>query len=347
MNTDTQERERRILLSAITEPGDAVTASLVAGLGTEATLRAALGETVPELASWPTASVTAWREQLAHRLDEAVVDRVLDACAHDDLRIVIPGDEDWPTGINDLAAVPLALYVRGEASLLARPLNAKAAIVGTTGGTGYGDFLTQETVSNLAAEGFTIVSGASVGIEAAAQRAALASGGASIAVLAGGIDRHYPDDHQRLIDAIADTGAVVSELPPGAAPTRWRFLQRGRIIAATSAATVVVEAGRNSGSLHVASHARNIGRSIAAFPGSAASTASQGTHDLIAYGAARLVTSGTDVRDMIDTAPCATRDAGSGPGPFSRIARRRESLADFSARSSDPITSRPVPGPSL
>lgn len=166
-------------------------------------------------------------------------------------------------------------------------------------------------------------------------------------MLAGGIDWRYPDEHQRLIDAIADTGAVVSELPPGAAPTRWRFLQRGRIIAATSAATVVVEAGRNSGALHVASHARNIGRPIAAFPGSATSTASQGTHDLIAYGAARLVTSGKDVRDMIDTDPRATRDAGSGPGLLSGIAPRWESLADFSARSRDPSASRPVPGPAL
>lgn len=347
MNTHTQERDRRILLSTAIEPGDAVTAALVNSLGTEATLRAAHGEPLPELATWPAASLTAWREQIAPRLHEANVDRVLDACARGELRILVPGDEDWPTGIDDLAAVPLVLYARGDASLLARPLIAKAAIVGTTSGTGYGDFLTQQTVADLAAEGFTIVSGASVGIEAAAQRAALAAGGASIAVLAGGVDRRCPDEHQRLIDAIADTGAVVSELPPSAEPSRWRFLQRGRIIAATSAATVVVEATRSSSALHIAAHARNLGRPLAAYPGSASSTASEGTHELIAHGTARLVTSGTDVRDLIDPDPRAGFEPGRGPEPSSRTLSRRAALVDFSAPSSTPTLGRSVPGPAL
>ncbi len=350
MSTDTSstgpgERDRRILLSTATEPGDAVTASLVASLGTEATLRAARGEAVPELAPWPAASVTAWREQITPRLDETAIERVLDACERSDLRIVIPGDADWPTGIDDVAAVPLALYVRGDASLMARPLSAKAAIVGTTSGTGYGDFLTQQTVADLAAEGFTIVSGASIGIEAAAQRAALASGGASIAVLAAGVDRRYPEEHQRLIDAVADTGAVVSELPPGAAPSRWRFLQRGRIIAATSAATVLVEAGRNSGALNIAAHAHSLGRPVAAYPGAASSAASEGTHELIATGVARLVTGGRDVRDIIDADP-RTRLDDAGADPSRRIAARRDGLADFGASHAEasPGRSRPVPG---
>lgn len=347
MSTDTQERDRRILLSTATEPGDAVTASLVASLGTEATVRAARGEAVPELAPWPVASVNAWREQVAPRLDETAVDRVLDACARSELRVVVPGDADWPSGIDDLAAVPLALYVRGDANLLARPLSAKAAVVGTTGGTGYGDFLAQQTVADLAAEGFTVVSGASVGIEAAAQRAALAAGGASIAVLAGGVDRRYPEEHQRLIDGIADNGAVVSELPPGAEPSRWRFLQRGRIIAATSAATVLVEAGRNSGALHIAAHARNLGRPVAAYPGSASSTASEGTHELIAHGAARLVTSGNDVRDIIDADPRTSLDGGAGPDPASRAVAHRSGLADFAAASAESSPRKPISGPAL
>lgn len=347
MNTDTQERQRRILLSTATEPGDAVTAALVAHLGTETTLRAAGGEPVPELTTWPAASLSAWREQITPRLDDTAVERVLDECARSDIRILIPGDADWPTGIDDLAAVPLALYARGEASLLARALSAKAAIVGTTNGTGYGDFLTQQTVADLATDGFTIVSGASVGIEAAAQRAALAAGGASIAVLAGGVDRRYPDEHQRLIDAITDTGAVISELPPGASSTRWRFLQRGRIIAATSAATVVVEATRNSGALHIAAHARNIGRPVAAYPGSASSTASEGTHELIAYGTARLITSGTDVRNMIDTDPQRGPAGRREPGPPVRPAVRRDALADFTTPPGEPRPGKLTPGPAL
>lgn len=343
---DTQERARRILLSTATEPGDRVTAALVAHLGTEETLRAARSETLPELAALPTVSVLAWREQITTRLDEAEVGRVLDACARSDLSIVVPGDENWPPGIDDLDDPPLVLYARGDASLMARPLSAKAAIVGTTGGTGYGDFLTQQTVADLAAEGFTIVSGASIGIEAAAQRAALAAGGASIAVLAGGVDRRYPEEHQRLIDAIADSGAVVSELPPGAQPTRWSFLQRGRIIAATSAATVLVEAGRTSSALHTAIQALNVGRPVAAYPGSASSTASEGTHELIALGLARLITSGNDVRDMIDSDPRASL-YGGGPDLSPSTAYRRGGLADFSASPSDRSPRSAVPGPAL
>ena len=347
MSTDTQERHRRILLSTATGPGDAVTTALVASLGTEATLRAARGEFIPGLGTWPAMSILAWREQITPRLDESSVDRVLDACALGGLRVVVPGDTDWPTGIDDLAAVPLVLYVRGDASLMARPLNAKAAIVGTTGGTGDGDFLAQQTVAELTADGFTIVSGASIGIEAAAQRAALAAGGASIAVLAGGLNRRYPEEHQRLIDAIAANGAVASELPPGATPTRWRFLQRGRIIAAMSAATVVVEAGRDSGALNIAAHARHIGRPVAAYPGSGSGTASEGTRELIANSVARLVASGAEVREIIDADPRPIFEAGASAEPVPRTVLRRDALADFSAVSHDSSPRRPVPGPSL
>lgn len=347
MNTDTQERHRRILLSTATEPGDAVTAALVARLGTTATLRAARGEPVPELATWPTAAITAWQQQITHRLDSTALTRVLAACERTGIEVLIPGDEKWPPGLDDLAAVPLVLYTRGEQSLLARPLSAKVAVVGTNSGTGYGDLITQQTVSELAAEGFTIVSGASIGIEAATQHAALAAGGASIAVLARGLDRRYPEEHQRLIDAIATNGTIVSEMPPGATSNRWRTLQRGRIIAATAAATVVVEAGRDSGALNVAYHARNIGRPIAAFPGLATSPSSEGSNELIAHGAARLVTRGAEIRDIIDADPRTLHDRALAQGPGIRAPQRQDALADFSNRSRALNLRRPVHGPAL
>ncbi|MEN0071969.1 MAG: DNA-processing protein DprA, partial [Propionicimonas sp.] len=93
--------------------------------------------------------------------------------------------------------------------------------------------------------------GGAYGIDGAAHRAALATRpGSTIAVLASGLDRYYPAGHQELLTRVAENGAVVSEMPPGAAPTKWRFLQRGRLLAALSASTIVVEAGYRSGSLH-------------------------------------------------------------------------------------------------
>mgnify|MGYP001317297894 CR=1 FL=1 len=111
-----------------------------------------------------------------------------------------------------------------------------------------------ELSAELTGRGFVVVSGAAYGIDGVAHRAALAAGGPTVAVLAGGADRAYPAGHAELLDRIQANGVVLSELPPGAAPTRWRFLQRNRIIAALGAATVVVEAGARSGSLNTAAH---------------------------------------------------------------------------------------------
>lgn len=100
-----------------------------------------------------------------------------------------------------------------------------------------------------------------------AHRATLASGGNTIAVLAGGLDQYYPSGHDALLQRVAETGAIVTEMPLRAAPTKWRFLQRSRLIAALTRATVVLEAGRRSGSLNTAGHAAALGRPLGAVPG--------------------------------------------------------------------------------
>ena len=133
------------------------------------------------------------------------------------------------------------------------------ALVGARAATGYGEHVAMEASAGLVDRGFAIVSGGAYGIDGMAHRAALASDGTTIAFLAGGIDRFYPLGHESLLTRIAQTGAVVSELPCGAAPTKWRFLQRNRLIAAASQATVVLEAGIRSGSLNTAGHAAALG----------------------------------------------------------------------------------------
>ena len=155
-----------------------------------------------------------------------------------------------------------------------------------------------------------------------AHRAALASDGTTIAFLAGGIDRFYPLGHESLLTRIAQTGAVVSELPCGAAPTKWRFLQRNRLIAAASQATVVLEAGIRSGSLNTAGHAAALGRPLGAVPGPVTSPASAGCHRLLREFDAVCVVDADQMAELAAAGPgrthrSADRDADdeARPGP--------------------------------
>ena len=161
---------------------------------------------------------------------------------------------------------PLALWIRGDARHFGR-LDRSVALVGARAATGYGEHVAMESAAGLSDRGFVIVSGGAYGIDAAAHRAALASEGVTVAFLAGGVDRLYPAGNSELLRRIASEGVLVAELPPGSAPTRWRFLMRNRLIAAAASATVVVEAGRRSGSLNTAGHAAQMGRPLGAVPG--------------------------------------------------------------------------------
>ena len=143
-----------------------------------------------------------------------------------------------------------------------------------------------------------MVSGGAYGIDGAAHRAALGAGGATAAYLAGGVDRAYPIGHQQLFDRIRQAGAVLSEVPCGSAPTKWRFLARNRLIAAASMAPVVIQAGWRSGTLNTAGHAASLGRPLGAVPGPVTSAASAGCHRLLREFDAVCVTNAQDVREL-------------------------------------------------
>jgi len=115
--------------------------------------------------------------------------------------------------------------------------------------------------------------------------------------MANGVDRPYPMGHRELLERVADLGLMVSEVPPGAVPTRHRFLARARLMAALSAATVVVEAGVRSGSMAVARRAHELGRAVGAVPGPVTSATSVGPHRLLAEGHARVVARASDLLD--------------------------------------------------
>lgn len=213
------------------------------------------------------------------------------------VRVIIPGDDEWPLGLDQLDAPPMCLYVRGRCELSVA--EGSVAVVGSRAATHYGLSVAADLGEGLAMRGVTVVSGAAFGIDAAAHRGALAGGGPTIAVLARGLDRAYPQAHEGLLRDIAEQGAVVSELPLGWAPYRARFIARNRLIAAMSVGTVVVEAGLRSGSLNTARLARELVRHVAAVPGPVTSVQSAGCHQLLRDTGATLVTDAGEVLDVM------------------------------------------------
>lgn len=213
------------------------------------------------------------------------------------VRVLVPGDAEWPQGLDELDQPPICLYVRGAVDL--GVVEGSVAVVGSRAATAYGLHVAAELGEGLVGRGVTVVSGAAFGIDAAAHRGALAGGGPTVAVLARGLDRAYPQAHEGLLRAVGEHGAVVSELPLGWAPYRQRFIARNRIIAAMSVGTVVVEAGLRSGSLNTARTARNLNRHIAAVPGPVTSVQSAGCHQLVRETDATLVTDTAEVLDLM------------------------------------------------
>lgn len=193
-------------------------------------------------------------------------------------------------------APPVALWVRGEMLISELEQNG-VAIVGTRAASGYGEHVTAEIAGDLAAEGYTVVSGAAYGIDGSAHRAALGQGGRTVAVLACGLDRVYPAGHGQLLQAIARQGAVISEYPPGTVPAKFRFLARNRLVAALTDATLVVEAGWRSGARNTANWAEALGRQVLAVPGPVTAASSAGCHRMIREGVATLVTNAGEVME--------------------------------------------------
>lgn len=246
------------------------------------------------------------RTRARSHLDTAAAD--LEMVARLGGRLVTPDDAEWPAwhllsfdslaGRADSDAGPLALWVLGS-----RPLDElferAVAVVGTRAASGYGEHVTSEIAGDLAVDGWTVVSGAAFGVDAAAHRAALGVGGTTVAVLACGVDRAYPSAHTVMLRRIAEQGAVISEYPPGTTPARYRFLARNRLVAGTSSAVVVVEAGWRSGARNTASWARRLGRPVLAVPGPVTSAASQGCHRMIREREATLV---GNAREVVEAA---------------------------------------------
>jgi DNA processing protein len=314
-------RHAAAVWSCLTEPGDAVAGAAIAALGADEALDLALRP--------PASADERWRDGLRRwmpRLGGA--DDAFDAARRIGARLVTPCDPSWPHALDDLGAhTPHALWVRGDAGALRS--GSAIALVGARAATTYGEHVAADLAAGLASSGVTVVSGGAYGIDAMAHRASLTTGGRTVAILAGGVDRFYPAGNANLLGRIVDeVGAVVAEVPCGTTPTKWRFLQRNRLIAAAAAATVVVEAGWRSGSLNTAGHAAALGRPLGAVPGPVTSAASAGCHRLFREYDARCITSAGDARELagIGASPATANTEGG------RVDDRTRMLDALSAR---------------
>lgn len=281
------ERRARAALSRLAEPCDRTVATLLTEVGAV--------ETVERLRRGDGRL-----GRFAARARSLDVDRDIANAARAGARVVIPGDPDWPERLDELAIPPWCLWVRGEASV-PWMLRRSVSMVGARTSTPYGEHLASELAAALASRGWTVVSGAAFGIDAAAHRGALAVDGGTVAVLAGGVERPYPAAHGPLLDRIARDGAVMSEVAPGSAPMKSRFLSRNRLIAALTAGTVIVEAGLRSGSLNTARHANDLSRPVGAVPGPVTSMSSAGCHQAVRDSSAVLVTSADEIIELVGT----------------------------------------------
>mgnify|MGYP006288176793 CR=1 FL=1 len=226
-------------------------------------------------------------------------DQVLTVAARCGAQVVTAGDRQWPSQLCDLgAAMPLALWVIGAGDLRLLALRS-IAVVGARAATGYGLSVAEAFAAGLVCAGWTVVSGGAYGIDAAAHRGALAADGATVCVLAGGVDVAYPRGNQALLARIADEGLLISQSPPGTAPQRHRFLTRNHMIAALTRATVVVEAALRSGTTATANAAFALNRPVLAVPGSVHSAASAGCHVFIRERGAVLATRVEDVLELV------------------------------------------------
>jgi DNA processing protein len=275
--------------SRIAEPGDLQAWDLARERGPVAALRQVIEGTAPA-------------ERWQVRLADADPLRDLATVRRFGGRLVVPGDAEWPAGLDDLhraagRAAPFCLWVRGPADL-AQACSRSVSVVGARAATPYGERISAELGSGCADAGVSVISGAAYGIDGAAHRGALAVSGSTVAVLACGVDRAYPRGHEQLIERIASEGSVVSEVPPGSAPTRNRFVERNRVIAALGQATVVVEAAWRSGASVTASRAADLGRPLAAVPGPVSSPMSAGCHRLLRTGAV-CVTTAAEVLELL------------------------------------------------
>jgi len=296
--------------SLLCEPGDSMAGMLRRTLGTEESLfeirraksAVEIASLLPEDTFRAPSFISSLEDSLEcwkRRLNLVNVDKYLEVLESLGGATLTPDSSLWPKGLLDLGdSAPALLWLIGNRTVLDNPKT--IALVGSRIASAYGLEVTRDIVHSAVSKGYVVVSGGALGIDAKAHLSTLEFNGQTIAVMAGGLDRLYPPRNLELFEQIKHTGLLVSEMPPGAAPARWRFLQRNRLIAALGNATVVIEAGYRSGSINTAGHANELDRPVGAVPGPINSTRSAGCHRLIRERRAELISTPADLFELLN-----------------------------------------------
>jgi DNA processing protein len=285
-------------IAMVTEPGDRMAGTLARSLGRLGLVELMLEglETAAVLAALKVAgeldacrhsfgdleaTLNDSRQRWLPRLSKSRLVHLFTQSAALKLELLIPEQDLWPKGLDDLQdSTPAMLFVEGDSKVLSS-LNSAVSIVGSRAASPYGLQVTKRLVTELSKVSRATVSGGAIGIDAEVHATSVDQNLPTVAVMAGGLDRKYPKANFPLFTRIKERGAMISELPPGVAPTRWRFLQRNRLIAALTPTTVVIEAGKRSGSIRTANNALDLDRELLAVPGSILAGTSLGTNALI------------------------------------------------------------------
>ncbi len=299
-------------LSLLCEPGDSIAGLVCSRIGQREALIAIIDENVNaalllsrleiEVSERPVGLERALSDGLIRwrkRLSITALENAFDKMRAVGGRVVSPKSSLWPAGFADLeSCAPLAIWLRGKPERLSW-LDRSVALVGSRVSTSYGQYATNELVEAAFERDYCVLSGAAYGIDSIAHSGSLALGGKTIAVMAGGLDALYPAGNSALLNRIESEGLIIAEVAPGVVPAKFRFLQRNRLIAAGSQATIVVEAGYRSGSINTAYHANSLDRPAGAVPGLISAVSAQGCHRLIKEGRAQLIGDGNDMLELL------------------------------------------------
>lgn len=314
--------------SVVCEPGDAFAGQLISTFGAARSLEFEIRRTsAKEYVSHFAEAGSDWmemqkfgrfertladaRERWVPRLSLAKVKSAVDVMASLGGWFITEQSEQWPISVNDLGNhAPRGLWGIGTPQDSSRMVS----VVGSRVASAYGEYATGELLGPMVNRGYAVVSGGAYGIDACAHRAAVAFNGFTVAVMAGGLDYLYPSGNRDLFRQISKQGLLLSEMPPGAEPTKWRFLQRNRLIAALGQGTIVVEANARSGAVSTANRAIDLGRPLGAVPGPINSPESDGCNQLIRNLKAQLISCSDDIFEMLgdSTEAIAIEQAGLG-----------------------------------
>lgn len=306
------ERTARIALAHATPPGDRLTRRLIEDFGSAETVLFARTDTQPP--GMTSLGFDSWRIHTEQHLSSREIEGVLAETEALGLTVLTPDDPIWAASrLPDLHSyAPLALWTRGDTKLLTTPLERRVTITGARAASPLGIEITGMVATDLSRSGHAIVSGAAYGIDAAAHRAALFTGGQTIAVMAGGLKHTYPIGHLDLAEQIAQHGLMLSEASPSRVPTKHRYEQRARLLVALSAATFIPQAGARSGALLLADHTESLHRGLGTVAAPEGLPSFDGCRILLEERGAAIVNTAGGVRDLIASVPSPPARGSSG-----------------------------------